>query len=96
MAVRTSFALAVLVALAGCRTNHANEPALPAQAATVNTYCPIGLEPVQSSVETVSYKGHTVGFCCPGCREMWDATPEADRDAFLAKALNSNEDRIDG
>jgi YHS domain-containing protein len=96
MTARTVLALVILVTLAGCRTNHASEPAPAAHAATVNSYCPIGHEPVQSSVETVSYKGHTVGFCCPGCREMWDATPEAEREAFLAKALKSQEDRVGG
>lgn len=56
------------------------QPAQP-----VNDRCPIKGEEVDPESPTRTWKGHTIGFCCPGCEAKWDAKPEAEKDAFLAK-----------
>jgi len=36
----------------------------------------IPADPVSTSVPTVQYKGHTIGFCCPDCVDEFKAHPE--------------------
>lgn len=54
-------------------------------AKVVNDRCPIEGEEVDPVSPTRTWKGRTIGFCCPGCETKWDAKPEAEKDAFLAK-----------
>ena len=54
----------------------------------VNSNCPIGKEPVDGKTFG-SYKGETVGFCCPGCDKQFQAWSEERKDAFLAAAKGS-------
>lgn len=80
----------VFLALAGCQSTgescevKTEEEASPA--IFVNESCPIGHEPVAADGGVAEHKGSKVGFCCPGCKEQWDAMSEADKDAFVAKA----------
>lgn len=52
----------------------------------INAMCPIGKEPVDGRTR-LTYKGHTLGFCCPGCDSAFAAWPEAEKDAFVEKNL---------
>lgn len=59
-----------------------------AAAAPINAICPIGREGVTESGGTVVHNGHTVGFCCDGCKEYWTANmTNAERDAFVNETL---------
>lgn len=57
----------------------------------INTMCPIGKEPIVRKVATIQYKGHTLGFCCPGCDKDFLAWPESKRDEFVRLALAGQE-----
>jgi YHS domain-containing protein len=41
-----------------------------------NAYCPIMGEEVDAAVQTVDYKGKTIGFCCKKCIKKFNAAPE--------------------
>ena len=84
-------------ALVGCQSAPESvEETSAAAPVIVNSYCPIGREEVDPSVETVTYKGVAVGFCCAGCQELWPTLSEAERDAFIAKARSGAEERVGG
>lgn len=61
----------------------------------INDRCPIMAdEEIDEDSPTTTYKGHVIGFCCPGCKKKWAAKPETDKMAFLIKyvpaAANTN------
>lgn len=60
-----------------------------AQAASepVNAMCPIGEEPIVASAGTTTYKGFTIGFCCPGCAGEFEAWDDAKKAEFVRVAL---------
>lgn len=58
---------------------------------TVNSMCPIGLEPVEADGGTAEHNGYTVGMCCPGCATEFNSWDESDRDAFVALAIAHRE-----
>jgi len=58
--------------------------AVPA-AEPVNDVCPIKGHEVDKETPTREFRGHAIGFCCPGCDTTWDAKPESERLAFLVK-----------
>jgi YHS domain-containing protein len=41
----------------------------------VNTTCPVTDEKIDPDVQTVQYKGKTVGFCCPDCIKDFNKDP---------------------
>ncbi|MEX0695256.1 MAG: hypothetical protein WD075_12485 [Rhodospirillales bacterium] len=47
----------------------------------INPLCPFSGKPVEPDSLTL-YRGHTVGFCNPGCRDKFAADPEAFPDAM--------------
>lgn len=55
-------------------------------AAPINKMCPVSGEAIPAGAKTVSYKGQTVGFCCPGCEGKFNAMNDAAKDAALAKS----------
>ena len=57
----------------------------------INAMCPIGKEPIVASAGTVTYKGKTIGLCCPPCGKDFLAWDEAKRDEFVAMALAGKE-----
>lgn len=77
------------VAAAGPAGHH--EEAAPGTGKPVNAMCPIGKEAIVPSVGTIDYKGHTIGFCCPGCSEEFLAWDENARDGFVAAAMAGHE-----
>ena len=56
----------------------------------VNAMCPIGKEPVEDDGGRTEYKGKTIGFCCPGCIEKFEAWDEAKKDEFVAMSMMSS------
>ncbi|HEX2837380.1 MAG TPA: hypothetical protein VHN77_04545 [Phycisphaerales bacterium] len=57
----------------------------PQLAKAVNDRCPIRSEEIDEETPMRQWRGHAIGFCCPGCDKKWDAKPDAEKDAFLAK-----------
>lgn len=50
--------------------------ALP-QAKPVNAKCPVKPQNPAKADITAAYKGHTVGFCCGGCKQRFAGDPDA-------------------
>lgn len=48
-----------------------------------NTTCPFSGEPVDASIDTVSFQGKEVGFCCAKCAAKFEAMSDADKMAAL-------------
>ncbi|MCC6678449.1 MAG: hypothetical protein IT436_15045 [Phycisphaerales bacterium] len=69
--------------------HHPEKPAAvapPAEAVKpVNDRCPIQGEEVDPEAPARMWRGQAIGFCCPGCETEWDAKPDAEKDAFLAR-----------
>jgi len=96
MFIRTGIILAALLAagtlLAGAaqpghqdhQAPKATQPG-PQSAKSVNDRCPIQGEEIDEETPMRQWRGHSIGFCCPGCDKKWDAKPDAEKDAFLAK-----------
>lgn len=59
-------------------------PEVMAAAAPVNTLCPIMGHDVTDDGGRVDYDGKTVGFCCPGCIDQWNALSAEEKAASLA------------
>ncbi len=57
----------------------------------INAMCPIGKEPIEATGGSAVYKGKTIGFCCPGCVDEFNAWDESKRDAFITMALAGEE-----
>lgn len=96
MFIRTGIILATLLvsgallasaAQPGHQDHHApmaTQPS-PQPAKAVNDRCPIQGEEIDAETPMRQWRGHSIGFCCPGCDKKWDAKPDAEKDAFLAK-----------
>lgn len=96
MFVRTSIVLPMLfvvgallagAAQPGHQDHHAPKTTQPGAQPTraVNDRCPIRGEEIDSETPMRVWREHAIGFCCPGCDTKWDAKPDAEKDAFLAK-----------
>ena len=65
--------------------------AAPAAAATaamakpINANCPIGGKPIKADGGTTTFKGHTIGFCCPDCPPEFNKLDDAGKIAALEK-----------
>lgn len=94
--MRARFAILVplaLIALGGCACKQCADKSTDAEASPaifVNDSCPIGKEPVVADGGVSVHNGEKVGFCCPGCKEEWEAMSAEDKDAFVAKAKAGN------
>lgn len=56
-----------------------------AETGTVNSTCPMGLEPVVASGGTTIWKGQEIGFCCPRCAPLFAALSTAEQaEALMA------------
>lgn len=83
-----SFVLLAAIVAVGC-TQQASTPASPTAATsteTINEHCPIMGGDVTPEGGTADWNGETVGFCCDGCIEKWQALSEDEKKAALAKA----------
>lgn len=66
-----------------------------AGAQAINRYCPVGKEPIDKNTPTIRYQGSEIGFCCPGCEEMFLAWQPQRRDEFVKLALAGKEPRLE-
>ena len=89
----TATAVLSMAFLAGCQqsTQPTAEPAAAPEETDVtrvtfaNESCPMmGGEPTPEL--TRQWEGKTIGFCCEGCPEKWDALSEEEKAAKLAEA----------
>ena len=78
-------ALVVMTALVGCNSDEGGETAAPTvEVNLVNTHCPIMGHEVTDDGGRTDYKEGTVGFCCLGCIDTFDALDAAAKDKALA------------
>lgn len=68
---------AALVVLAASMASFTAEP--------VNKVCPIKGNEVDKESPTRTFKGVTIGFCCPGCEGKWDAKTHDEKMTLLGK-----------
>ncbi len=80
------------ISLAGCAEN---ETAAVVVAAS-NTVCPIMGHEVTDDGGRVKFDGKTVGFCCNGCIEKWEALSDEDKAAKLASRPKDDHEHEDG
>lgn len=73
--------LGCVILMTGCADA---EPEVLAVAAPVNTLCPIMGHEVTDDGGRVDFDGQTVGFCCPGCIDQWNALSAEEKAASLA------------
>lgn len=85
------FSLFVVTTVVGCSQSASTDTADDiSQASTtttvvMNDYCPIMGGKVTDEGGTVVWNGKTIGFCCDGCDEKWQALSEGDKsDKFAA------------
>jgi hypothetical protein len=81
----------------GCPDGHNHAAHVPASDANlvrvVNRWCPVagedpvGNEMVADAELTRTFRGQTVGFCCPNCLPVWDKMNDEQRDAALKAAV---------
>ena len=50
--------------------------AITSAQAPVNAVCPFSGKPIDTSVQTVTYKGNVYGFCCEKCVKPFNRDPE--------------------
>ena len=63
-----------------------NSDTAAASVAVINTHCPIMGGEVKEDGGTVQWNGKTVGFCCSGCIEEFEALSDEEKAEALAKA----------
>lgn len=67
---------------AGCEVCQAEQAATLSSAS--NESCPLAGGPVSANVETVSFQGKEIGFCCAGCATKFAAMSDSEKAAALA------------
>lgn len=84
------------VALMGCTqegaTTESATTETSASAEAINEHCPIMGSDVTAEGGTVEWNEQTVGFCCDGCSEKWQALSEDEKKEALAKAEEGHAD----
>lgn len=53
----------------------------------VNANCPISNKPVDPEAATLQFNGHTIGFCCPGCKDKFHAWDEQKKHDFVRVSM---------
>jgi nitrous oxide reductase accessory protein NosL len=89
---RTLIAAALATAaltLTACSSTQENEETI-AVMGPINTTCPLSGHEVPEDPSTLTYKGHTVAFCCDACVEAWPQETEEAREQMLADMLAMN------
>ncbi len=100
-AITTLALFAGLFVIAGCGETSTEAPTAETPAtdsgaettvvAAVNEVCPIMGGKVKDDGGRSEWNGKTVGFCCPGCIEKWEALPEDEKKTKLASSMESDE-----
>ena len=83
--IATVFAMALFV---GC--SHVETPS--ADAAPVNSLCPIMGHEIAADGGSTTWNGQTVGFCCEGCLPKWIALSEEEKAAKISTANQPSHD----
>lgn len=82
-------AVACLAAALACTAKTSEDSAASgssaAAVATLNAKCPMMGNDVEADGGTVSYKGHTIGFCCDGCAPKFEKLSDSEKVAALAE-----------
>ena len=58
----------------------------PARTEFANAFCPIELKAISGEGEVTTWNNQTIGYCCDGCKEKFEALSDDDKKAALAKA----------
>ena len=58
--------------------------------APINKTCPILGNAVPEDAKTVTWDGHTIGFCCPPCEDGWNKLPDEKKQEFVDKSLSTS------
>ena len=56
-------------------------------AAPINDICPVLGNAVPANATTITWNGHTIGFCCPGCDTQFLAWPDDRKQAMVDRWL---------
>jgi len=78
--------IALLGLVVGCTQGTSDPTPETMSVATVNDHCPIMGGEVTPKGGTVEWNGKTIGFCCDGCDEKWEALSEEEKAEKLAAA----------
>lgn len=80
------------ISLAGCAENKTAAVVVAAS----NTVCPIMGHEVTDDGGHAEFDGKTVGFCCTGCIEKWEALSDEEKAAKLASPPRDDHEHEDG
>jgi len=58
-----------------------------AKAGPINDVCPVLDNKVPEGAVTLTWKGHTIGFCCPGCDTKFDGWTDEKKQAFVDRFI---------
>ncbi len=61
-------------------------------ATLANEICPIMGKPVKDGGGTAEWNGKTIGFCCPGCIDKWEALSEEEKTTKLSADATASTD----
>lgn len=56
----------------------------------MNDVCPVLGNELPDDAVTVTWEGHTIGFCCPGCDTEFLAWPDEKKQAFVDRVTNDD------
>jgi hypothetical protein len=94
--------LIIAAAVTGCSQQPSTAPSGPETAGSVmttfNTHCPILRGEVTADGGHVEWDGKTIGFCCPGCSDKFEALSDDEKTKALAESDEKHEghDHDDG
>ena len=85
--IKNSFlVLLSAVALGACQGTKGNQGDM--QVAAINSTCPImGDHDVDPDAKSVTYEGHTIGFCCDKCVGKWESWSDEKKAAYVTDAM---------
>lgn len=81
----------MLKAMLGLFAMFSTSPALGSIGNPINTACPISGEPIDGATRVES-NGVTIGFCCPGCDDMFNAWTVDRRATYIASSGAKKQD----
>ncbi|MCC9602506.1 hypothetical protein LOC67_18295 [Stieleria sp. JC731] len=99
-ALKFSLMMALAAAFVGCKQSTPEPTAVDdapdvTMVSTDNEYCPMMGGKVSADGGTVEWNGKTIGFCCDGCDEKWEALTEEEKEAKFAAAEAKSEGEAD-
>ena len=80
-----------LVMAGGCESTDDNgmttQPSTQASMGMINDTCPMSGHAVDGKT-MVEYRGHTVGMCCAGCKDAWQAMSRKKKASSVRKTMH--------